>query len=257
MTEPKTIGVILAAGIGSRLRPYTTDRPKALVELGGGETVLSRLTDQCKAIEVDEMLVVTGHCAEAVDTFLASTTLSLPTRAVFNPNYATMNNGESLYVVRDAVRGATMIKFDGDLVLHPDLLGRLALRQRRSTLLLDETKVLVDEDYKAQVNPETGLVTGLGKWLPNTASGVSIGVERIDVADQGLVFDALHRMIHIDGHSDRYYEDAYYTVLEHGFELGYVATEGLPWIECDTESELMEGRSLAAAYPAVSAREAG
>ncbi|MFT7580254.1 MAG: choline kinase [Myxococcota bacterium] len=247
----KTIGVILAAGIGSRLRPYTIDCPKALVALDNGETILSRLTDQCKAVGVDEMLLVTGHCADAVDTFLASNTLSLPTRTVFNPRFDTMNNGESLNVVREAVQGATIIKFDGDLVLHPDMLGRLAHAKRRSTILLDATKVLVDEDYKAQVNPETGLVTGLGKWLPNTASGVSIGIERIDVADQAIVFDALHRMIHIDGHSDRYYEDAYYTVLDQGFALGFVSTDGLPWIECDTESELMEGRALAAKFPAV------
>lgn len=247
----ETLGVILAAGIGSRLRPYTDDRPKALIAVGPrGETVLERLAVQCAAVGMSELLLVTGHCADAVERFIAGRELALPVRTVFNPDYATMNNGQSLYVAREAIGGASIVKFDGDLVLHPGILPRLAQGTRRSTILLDDEKVLVDEDLKAQVDPATGLVTALGKWLPNTSSGVSIGIERIDAADLDVVFDALHRMIHVDGHGDRYYEDAYHTIVGRGLELGYATTGGLPWIEIDTEGELALGRAMAAELPA-------
>src|SRR5579883_2928195 len=61
--------MILAAGLGTRLRPLTNERPKALVELEGRallEITISRLRD----FGVDE-IINTHHFAERVAAYLA------------------------------------------------------------------------------------------------------------------------------------------------------------------------------------------
>ena len=61
--------MILAAGLGTRLRPLTSDRPKALVEIGGRsllEITLSRL----RTFGVGEVIVNVHHFADGVVDYL-------------------------------------------------------------------------------------------------------------------------------------------------------------------------------------------
>ena len=60
-----TVGILLAAGLGSRLRPLTDDRPKCLMDLGG-ETLLARLVRQLVAGGVEHLVVATGSEAARV-----------------------------------------------------------------------------------------------------------------------------------------------------------------------------------------------
>jgi NDP-sugar pyrophosphorylase family protein len=61
--------MVLAAGLGTRLRPLTNDRPKALVEVGGRtllEITLTRLRD----FGVREVIINVHHFADMVETYL-------------------------------------------------------------------------------------------------------------------------------------------------------------------------------------------
>lgn len=63
--------MILAAGLGTRLRPLTNDRPKALVDLNG-RTLLEITISRLRAFGVDEIIVNAHHFAESVAAFLAA-----------------------------------------------------------------------------------------------------------------------------------------------------------------------------------------
>lgn len=55
--------VVLAAGQGTRLRPLTEDKPKALVEVAG-RPILSHCFDRLIELDADELLVVVGYKKE-------------------------------------------------------------------------------------------------------------------------------------------------------------------------------------------------
>jgi glucose-1-phosphate thymidylyltransferase len=55
--------VVLAAGQGTRLRPLTEDKPKALVEVAG-RPILSHCFDRLLELDIDELLVVVGYKKE-------------------------------------------------------------------------------------------------------------------------------------------------------------------------------------------------
>lgn len=63
--------MIFAAGLGTRLRPLTNDRPKALVEVGG-KTLLQIVIEKLKASGVEELVVNVHHFADKVENFLRS-----------------------------------------------------------------------------------------------------------------------------------------------------------------------------------------
>jgi NDP-sugar pyrophosphorylase family protein len=63
--------MILAAGLGTRLRPLTNDRPKALVEING-HTLLEITLERLRTFGVDEVIVNTHHFGEMVRDYLDS-----------------------------------------------------------------------------------------------------------------------------------------------------------------------------------------
>ena len=66
-------GFILAAGLGTRLRPLTNDRPKALVEING-VTLLERTIRRLEAANVKHIVVNVHHFADKVIDFIKSHT---------------------------------------------------------------------------------------------------------------------------------------------------------------------------------------
>ena len=66
-----TTGMAMAAGLGTRMRPLTNDRPKALVELGG-KTLLDWTLDRYAASGVERAVVNIHHFADRMEAHLAA-----------------------------------------------------------------------------------------------------------------------------------------------------------------------------------------
>lgn len=63
--------MILAAGLGTRLRPLTNDRPKALVEIGG-HTLLDIALSRLRKFGIQDVIINAHHFAEKVEEYLAA-----------------------------------------------------------------------------------------------------------------------------------------------------------------------------------------
>jgi NDP-sugar pyrophosphorylase family protein len=61
--------MILAAGLGTRLRPLTNDRPKALVEVAG-RTFLEITLSRLRSFGVSEVIINTHHFADMIAEYL-------------------------------------------------------------------------------------------------------------------------------------------------------------------------------------------
>ena len=61
--------MVLAAGLGTRLRPLTDDRPKALVEVAG-RTMLEITLARLRAFGIREVIVNVHHFADMVVEYL-------------------------------------------------------------------------------------------------------------------------------------------------------------------------------------------
>ena len=66
-----TRAMVLAAGLGTRLKPLTKDRPKALVEIAG-RTLLEITLTRLRSFGVEDVIVNTHHFAEMVEGYLAA-----------------------------------------------------------------------------------------------------------------------------------------------------------------------------------------
>lgn len=233
--------VILAAGIGSRLRPLTDRTPKALLEVGG-RPILDHTLEALWRNGVQEAVVVTGHLSGQVEDHVARS--ELPCRLIFNPRFDTANNYYSLLVAEEALGGEPFVKVDADLVFQPGVLTRLLSTEGDLCLAVDTDVSLGAEEMKLQVDA-AGQVRAVSKNLePATCAGESIGLERISAAFSPALFDEL-RAIDREGFVGAYYEDAYDRLARQGIhDIRAVEVSGLAWAEIDDARDLAEANRL-------------
>jgi choline kinase len=227
------LAVLLCAGGGTRLRPLTDDKPKALVDVGG-ETILHRATRLLVAAGVREIVVATGYRAEAVRAALADS----PVKITFchNADFDKTQNSISLLHCADAVRGRPFFKLDGDVLFHPELLVRLGHDQAALSVAVERRDDLGDEEMKVIAAGTS--IEAFGKKLdPTRCYGESIGIERVGAEAGSSLFDAI-RAVSQRGCLDLYYEDVYSELIAAGLRAQMVDVSDLPWIEVDTPDDL-------------------
>lgn len=233
--------VLLAAGVGSRLRPHTDKVPKALLPVAG-KSILERSLCAFAELGIREAIVVTGHLREHIEEALRRS--PLPARAVFNPRYDTANNYFSLLAAEPALAGQDFVKLDADLVFLPEVLKRLLSTPGDLALALDRSVCLGEEEMKIQLGADGRVLRVSKKLPPQDCAGESIGMERIGAAFSRVLFDEL-RALDREGLTDSYYEDAYDRLARRGgFDIRCADVAGMRWFEIDDERDWREAERL-------------
>jgi choline kinase len=169
--------IIVAAGMGRRLAPYTDDRPKTLVEING-RSILQRQVDAYRAAGVDEINIVRGYMKEK---------LAVPgARFYDNDDFRNNNILTSLFYAEPAMAGGYLFSYS-DIVFRPEVVRTVIETEGDYALVIDrrwhEAYVgrmnhPVEEGEVARV--DDGRVTLVGKKTmpPEEATGEFIGLAR-------------------------------------------------------------------------------
>ncbi|MBA0052279.1 phosphocholine cytidylyltransferase family protein [Streptomyces sp. AJS327] len=249
------IGLVLAAGAGRRLRPYTDTLPKALVPVGpegDGEakTVLDLTLANFAEVGLSEVAIVVGYRKEAVYERKAALEekYGLAITLIDNDKAEEWNNAYSLWCARDAIKHGVILA-NGDTV-HPPSVERtlLAARgdDRRIILALDTVKDLADEEMKVVVDPEKGVRRITKLMDPAEATGEYIGVTLIEGEAADDLADALRATFERD--PDLYYEDGYQELVNRGLRIDTASIGDVRWVEIDNHDDLAKGREIACQY---------
>src|SRR3954468_23214966 len=210
--------MVLAAGAGRRLVPYTDTLPKTLVPVDGDRTILDIALANLKAAGLDDVAVVTGYAAGAVEERKDGLERRHGVRLelVFNPKAEEWNNAYSLWCARHLF-GEGVLLANGDTV-HPSSVEERLLEARGGgddlVIAIDDEKDLGEEEMKVHLTGE-GLLDRIHKSLdPASAAGEYIGVTLIEPhAAEGLA-----GALEATGRRDPqlYYEDGFQELAGRG-----------------------------------------
>jgi choline kinase len=224
--------VYLAAGEGTRLRPLTADRPKALLDVGG-VPLARRALESLRRAGVSEVVAVTGYRSEAFEAVR-----DLVSEEVVNQRFADLGNVYSLWCARDTVRsGCFIVNSD---VLFEDEIARRLVAASGSVVLCASDHGVDEESMKAVA--DGGRLRDLSKQAEVGPHPEYIGLTRVD-PEHGERLAAI-----LDGFVEReelsvYYEDAL-AELAAAVPVALVPVDGLAWVEIDDHEDLAHAREV-------------
>ncbi|MER7166448.1 phosphocholine cytidylyltransferase family protein [Micromonospora sp. NPDC000207] len=242
------IGMVLAAGAGRRLRPYTDTLPKALVPVDGETTILDIALRNLAEVGLREVVIVVGYAADAVRDRQADLeqTYGVTLTLVHNDRAEEWNNAYSLWLAREHfARGVLLV--NGDTV-HPVSVEKTLLAERGPGVLLavDTLKVLAEEEMKTTFDA-AGQLTRITKLMdPGEAYGEYIGATLIEPQVAEALADALEATWRRD--PNLYYEDGYQEFAERGGEVRAAPIGDVAWVEVDNHDDLARAREIACRY---------
>ncbi|MFN8193582.1 MAG: phosphocholine cytidylyltransferase family protein [Nocardioidaceae bacterium] len=243
------IGMVLAAGAGRRLRPYTDTLPKALVPVDGDVTILDIALRNLAAVELRDVVIVVGYAAEAVESRKAALekAYGVDLTLVHNDKAEIWNNAYSFWLACDHMSDGVLM-VNGDTV-HPVSVEETLLAARGPEILLaiDAEKRLREEEMKVRVGEDRELVRITKLMEPETAFGEYIGATLLEGSVIPSLKDALQATFERD--PNLYYEDGYQELVDRGGRVDIVTIpSGTRWVEVDDHRDLAIAREIACLY---------
>ena len=246
-------GVILAAGVSSRLRPLTDAVPKCLLEIGG-RSILGLTLENLIANGIGDVVIVTGYRGDQIRAFIRDAFPALDVEFVTNDRFETTNNSYSLWLTERAVGGEGIVLLDSDIVFDRRILGLLSGSGHENCLAITAGEALGFEEIKVEVAPG-GTIRRIGKNVPPVdAAGESIGIEKLSGEFLGTLYRILERMIIREGNVGLFYEAAFQEAITGGAVMNAVDVGDLHCIEIDTEEDLYAARGMTHLIHGVSPR---
>ena len=229
--------IVLAAGVGWRLKPQTEDTPKCLLELGG-KTLLRRYLEACAAIGVPEVVLVLGYLKEQVAAELARGAAGGRVRVVENDRYI-RGSILSLWQAREEFDDDVLI-MDADILFPQEMLARLLATPDSNAIAVDEQ--FQDTGDEQKVVCEDGWVVEVTKKIgqdPRIRGG-AVGMLRLSAEGAEILRGILEEFIET-GKDSLEYQEAF-RELAGEVPIGVVEMGDLPWIEIDLHEDLARAR---------------
>ena len=247
--------VVLAAGLGSRLRPLTLRQPKPCVSIGA-EPILEHQLHAYATAGIEEVVVVAGYRADDVRELCASATAEhdrLTVSVVENSQYESTDNKYSFSLAQEATNGGGLILTNGDVVLEPEVLQRLTESDAPNAIACD-TSAYDAESMKITVDDQ-GQVEHLSKEIEQEdAYATSIDCYRFSPAFTDALFSETERRIETG--TDRNWTEAAIDSLLDDFTVRPVDIAGTRWVEVDDHDDLHGADQLFSSLSALSEKQA-
>jgi choline kinase len=184
--------IIVAAGMGRRLSPYTDDRPKCLVEING-KSILARQVDAYRAAGVDEIVIVRGYMKEKIQ---------VPGARYFeNDEFRENNILVSLFHAEPAMNDGFLFSYS-DIVFRPEVVRTVIETKGDYALVIDRrwheayvgrVNHPVEEGEVARVEGDRVTLVGKKTMPAEEATGEFIGLAKFSARGVEMMRKRYHQ----------------------------------------------------------------
>ncbi len=122
--------VILAAGEGQRLRPFTVTRPKVMLPVVG-KPILEHLLNEIKAAGISEFIFIVGYCDKQVRSYFGGGE-KWGVKIDYSEQRKQLGTADAIRMVSGVVKGNFLV-INGDVVVERTDIKKL-MKYTRNTM---------------------------------------------------------------------------------------------------------------------------
>lgn len=148
--------IILAAGMGSRLKDLTKDNTKCMVEVNG-ESLIKRALRQLDTFSLEEIILVVGYKKEVLKQYVNQLKINTKVTFIDNDIYDKTNNIYSLYMTKDIMLNSDIVLLESDLIFDQKILERLINSSSPNLAVVDKYELWMDGTC-VKINDENDIV---------------------------------------------------------------------------------------------------
>jgi 2-aminoethylphosphonate-pyruvate transaminase len=231
-----SVAVILAAGMGTRLRDEHADLPKGFVELAGRPIIETSIAHLERA-GISDIVIVTGYAAEHYRQ-LAIRYEGL-VRLAHNRDFAESGSMYSLYCARHVIDDDFLL-LESDLIYEPRALDVLIGHESSDAVLLSGPTGAGDEVYVAAPDGRLVAMSKDRNALPCEPAGELVGISKISrglfAIMKGIAERAFRDSLHYD------YETDCLVAAAQSWAIACPVVADLAWAEIDDPAHLRRAR---------------
>ncbi len=135
--------IILAAGMGKRLKDLTKDNTKCMIKVGG-VTLIERLLFQLERYGLNKIVIVVGYKGDKLVDYVNKLAVKTPIEFIENPVFDKTNNIYSLYLAKDKLISDDTLLFESDLIVESAAIDAIINDPRPTLALVDKYEHWMD-----------------------------------------------------------------------------------------------------------------
>ena len=230
--------ILYAAGVGNRLADASGGLPKVLLRFAG-HSLLERHLRLLTAAGVSDIVVATGHRADAIDHEIDRLPVGDSVRTLHNPDF---HDGSVVtqWAVREAITaGGPVLLMDADVLYDQRMLDRLINAETTDCFLLDRDIEDGEEPVKLCIRNSHLVDFRKRPDQPHEWFGESVGFFKLAEATARRLVEATRGYIET-GRTADYYDEPLRDLLlaDPPGSFGWEDVTGLPWREIDFAEDI-------------------
>ena len=240
--------VILAAGLGSRLKKLTENNTKSMVEVNG-ISLMERMLRILDTKSLSNIVVVTGYKSEFFINYMKSLNINTKLTFINNEIYDKTNNIYSMFLAKNEMINEDSILLESDLIFDDEMITEILEDNRKNLALVAKYERWMDGTcLKINENEEIlDFIPGKNFNFEDADNYFkTINIYKFSKEfSKNIYFPFLEAYMSANGKND-YYEAVLKTIIDLGKNYIYakVISDDIKWYEIDDEQDLNIASSI-------------
>ena len=213
--------VILAAGMGSRIRRLSKIKHKCLIKIGK-KTLITRLVDTLREFDIKDILIITGYKSSQIKKEIKK-----KAKYLYFPHFRYTNNLQTLLYAKKLINGPFICSFS-DVYFDQQIIKNLLKNKNDFCLGIDTGKVLKNTMRIIKMDNK---ITQIGSHIEvSKGNGNFIGIAKFSKNGANKLKKALN---HFKENNEDYYTIALEKLIKEKNKISFFDCKSLNWGEID------------------------